>query len=147
MLCQMHYIKCQSRENALAQNRSTHYYGQIRLPDKGRAIIELVICCVLLNLIVITRVFGQKMRDIAIYKYPWWLHLMCRLIFTDKILLHSKLMDFSILGKIHIGPGMVVGCFISKSKSQYGFRPLLSPILPPLSTDTLNIRGATDIYL
>ena len=95
-----------------------HYHGQIRLPDKGRAIIELVICCVLLNLIVITRVFGQKMRDIAIYKYPWLWHLMCRLILmTVKILVYSKRMDFSILGKIHIGPGMVVGCFISKSKS------------------------------
>ena len=52
-----------------------HYYAQLGLPDKGRAIIELVVCWMLLNLIF--RVFGQKMRDLASLSFPPLMDLEC----------------------------------------------------------------------
>ena len=47
---------------------TTHYHAQLGLPDKGRAIKELVVYRVLLNLI--PRVFGQKSREAASIYWP-----------------------------------------------------------------------------
>ena len=52
---------------------ATHYSALQGLPDKGCVIKELVVCCVLLNLI--PRVFGQKRRDLTPLTYTWLLDL------------------------------------------------------------------------
>ena len=47
----------------------THYHAHLELQDKGRAIVQgLVVCLLLLNLI--PRVFGQKKNDLARHSYP-----------------------------------------------------------------------------
>ena len=43
---------------------ATNYHAQLGLPDKGRAIKELVVCWVLLNLI--PWVFGHKKRQLVV---------------------------------------------------------------------------------
>ena len=56
-----------------SETSATHYYAQLGLPDKGRAIK------VLPNLI--PRVFGQKWRDLAPLNYP----LLWELIVMDSL--------------------------------------------------------------
>ena len=47
---------------------ATHCHAQLGLPDKGRAIKELIVCWVLLNLI--PWVFGQERRNLSLLSYP-----------------------------------------------------------------------------
>ena len=49
---------------------ANNYYAQFGLPDKNRAIIELVVCWALLNQISIQSVWTEKERYIAFFNYP-----------------------------------------------------------------------------
>ncbi len=53
---------------------ANHCYAQLGVPDKGCAIKELIVCCVLPNLTPL--MFGQKRRDTIPLSYPWLLNLM-----------------------------------------------------------------------
>ena len=48
LICQVHDINSNSRGKSISLNTgATHFYVQLRLPDKGCAIKELVVCLIL----------------------------------------------------------------------------------------------------
>ena len=63
-------------------------HAHLRLPDKGCAIEDLVVCWVLVNLI--PRVFGRKRRDLASLSYPWLLDLRFREIWILVAIIRGK---------------------------------------------------------
>ena len=78
-ICYCSYVKCATlidrvERMSWPQTGATYYHVQLGISDKGRAIKELVVCWMLLNLL--TRVFRHKSRNMAPLSYHLLLFLL-----------------------------------------------------------------------
>ena len=79
-----------------------------------------------------------KFKDILLYKVVRFVLFCLKL----KILITTKLIEFSILGNLHIGPVMVLGYFIFRFKSWVDFKLFSQHLYATLNTEPLDDRGA-----
>ena len=76
--------------------------------------------------------------------YSWFILLYKGVSFFClklRISITTELIGFSISGKLHIGPEMVLGYLIFRCKASDGFKLFFLPIYVSSITDSIDARG------